>query len=204
MLRKILAVVLAVGIVLTLCSCGLVRMVTQSIFSDGSDTHAGTEETHNSVVQAPRKGSAEYEVWEEIPEPKLPEEALTPSEAAGSEIAVLLAQMGSYQVKEKRSDRWVMEVTAPDMRKVFSKAQKDLNANGSIPVEEYDAAMEQLMESVCAQLRSGNVSYVTREVTVKVSGGEPVLDEAFYDALYGGMLSMLTEAYEAYAGGAAQ
>ncbi len=204
MFRKILAAVLAAGMVLTLCSCGLVRMVTQSIFSDGSDTHAGVEETHNSVVQAPRKGSAEYEVWEEIPEPKLPEEALTPSETAGNQVAVLLAQMGSYEVKEKRSDRWVMEVTAPDMRKVFAKAQKDLNANGSIPVEEYDAAMEQLMENVCGQLRSGDVSFVTKEVTVKVSGGEPVLDEAFYDALYGGMLSMLTESYEAYAGGAAQ
>ena len=204
MFRKILAVLLAVGMVLALCSCGLVRMVTQSIFSEGSDTHAGAEETHNSVVKAPRKGSAEYEVWEEIPEPKQPEEAVNASEAAGSEIAVLLAQMGSYKVTEKRSDRWVMEVTAPDMRKVFSRAQKDLNANGSIPVEEYDAAMEQLMENVCSQLRSGNVSYVTKEVTVKVSGGEPVLDEAFYDALYGGMLSMLTEAYEAYAGGAAQ
>lgn len=204
MMKKIAAVLLAVILMTTLCSCGMTRKIAKVIANEIIEHREEKNGQQNTNSSAPKKGTAEYAVWEEIPEPKSPEQAVNAAEETGNTIAQLLSEMGSYRVIEKKSDRWVMEVTAPDMRKVFAHAQEKLDARGDLPIEEYDAALEQMLDDICNELRSGKVEYVTQQVTVQVSDGEPVLDAAFYDALYGGMLTVLTESYEAYAGGAMQ
>ena len=160
MMKKITAVLLAVILMTTLCSCGMTRKIAKVIANEIIEHREEKGGKQNTNSSAPKKGTAEYAVWEEIPEPKSPAQAVNAAEETGNTIAQLLSEMGSYRVIEKKSDRWVMEVTAPDMRKVFAHAQEKLDARGDLPIEEYDAALEQMLDDICNELRSGKVEYV--------------------------------------------
>ena len=210
---------LLVGFVLllamtTLCGCGIVRDVVENVLGarQGTDYAISSAQQNRqdegdgwvSMDAAPTLNSVERKVWNEVSDVEKPSGELSPSEDAGTDVAVLLAQKGSYRVIEERTTSCLMEIMAPDMRAVFSEAAANLQARDTVTLDTYDQEVELLLKDMAAILQREDVAYVTAQVNVELVDGEPVLSYEFYDALYGGLFTVMEEVAAAYEGGASE
>lgn len=104
----------------------------------------------------------------------------------------LILQKTKYKVVSTSKESCVIEVSAPDMKKIFADIMElelsDINNDA-----EFEYAKSGLMDYISARLQSGDYDVLKSTVTVPMNGKEPEMTYELTDAMYGGFLSMFDE-----------
>lgn len=102
---------------------------------------------------------------------------------SGSELDAAILSRMSYQVLELKDDHLLIAVTAPDMRSVLEDGALFAEPDG--------------IEKAIFVLKSGTYGTLNSTVDVQLdSSGAPIDPYALYDAMYGGMLSLISDVLE--------
>jgi hypothetical protein len=109
-----------------------------------------------------------------------------------AKIETMIVERDTYEIVSLSGDSITISITAPDMRAIFT-ALIDEDAAVTDTQAEYDRLTAPIIDS----LESGRYDTVTNTVTVGIeyTDGVPSLatDEAFADAMYGGILGLFSE-----------
>ena len=152
----------------------------ESIHHGGKQTTAEESENETALWELPTVEGRPADVFEsEL------EAALMESPSANTPGAILdevLLSLADIQEVEHKADTLRYIVTAPDMAAIIGSGTNDL------------LQYEDGIEKIISILRSGNYPKRTVEVVVKVSStGLPEDPYELYDAIYGGLLTVLDE-----------
>lgn len=142
----------------------------------------------NEVFLAPLENTAPQ------PEPGMDEAEYVRLENKnkGASIDGLILQNMTYKVVSVSKENCVIEVSAPDMKKIFTDAMEiempDVESDA-----EFEYAKSSLMDYITMRLQSGNYDVLESTVTVPMNDKEPEMTFELTDAMYGGFLSMFEE-----------
>ena len=116
---------------------------------------------------------------------------------AGNRAADLLQQRVSWKILEAKDDVCTIEFTAPDMDWITRKAYSTMIESSDAAQSDHSALVVQLTEDMIRILKSGDYPTVTETVELEIEDGQPVMDREAYDAMYGGVLSVVQAIEEA-------
>ena len=121
---------------------------------------------------------------------------------AGQEAADVLRSKVTWKVIDSEWDGCTVEFTSPNMSSIIRQAYAEFNEDHpNAAISQYDALVQELTEDITAKIAASDCPMVTTRVKVAFEEGEPIKDKAFYDAMYGGLISTVEALEEAYGGG---
>ena len=180
MKRKLICAALLLMCVM-LSGCSLMREV---IFSENR------EAVENSV---------QNELALPVAEPNASEMQRSAAVRTGEEAAQRIKDKVTYTVVESHNAYCVVDFTAPDMQAILSEALERLKQEG-MQRSEYDDAVEATTSFIYVRLGSAGCPMVTTRVEIPLEDGQPVMDIAAYDAMYGGLITAMQQLETLYGG----
>ena len=121
---------------------------------------------------------------------------------AGQEAADALRSKVTWKVIDSEWDGCTVEFTSPNMSSIIRQAYAEFNEDHpNAAISQYDALVQELTEDITAKIAANDCPMVTTRVKVAFDEEGPIKDKAFYDAMYGGLISTVEALEEAYGGG---
>jgi len=170
---RIAAAAVAFLLCLSVCGCGILRKAP--------DKEPAAQQPVSDVQQ----------------EQNMPR--LNESEQKGRDVAATIESMTECKVVKENEEKCVMKITAPDMQYVMRRAMEQLQER-SVSVEEYDAAVNDMLADIQQVLSEPDVPMVTTHVELDVADGDPVYTAEYYNALYGGLFEATASIEALYMG----
>lgn len=124
------------------------------------------------------------------------------SDSIGTRIAKAIYQNVSFNVISVNRETATIEICSPDIYSVYMSVVQ--NEHDIIPEskEEYDELVSSLLETIYAEISSGNYKERTAEVIVQLCDEYEIqVSYELVDAIYGGLLSLQEELITEYTGG---
>lgn len=114
-------------------------------------------------------------------------------------IAELIYQDMSYRIVEVDDSFCKISVKAPNIHKLFLDIFDSTIYDVPSDMDEYENAVNQLLNKIYIEMSAGNYEYVTNIVEVPFNeDGEIEITYELADALYGGLLSLQQEVFNNY------